>query len=55
MTDKLKEAIEVLKMNRPLIGRIGDEVMEAIDTVVSELGKPNYTSDFQLRRFEKLT
>lgn len=34
-----QEAIEVLKMNRPLIGRIGDEVMEAIDTVVSHYEK----------------
>ena len=42
---KLKEAIEVLKMNRPLIGRIGDEVMEAIDTVVAEVEKPKYMAD----------
>ena len=36
---ELKKAIEMLKMNRPLIGRIGDEVMEAIDTVVSHYEK----------------
>lgn len=45
MTDKLKEAIEVLKMNRPLIGRIGDEVMEAIDTVVAEIERPLPTDE----------
>lgn len=37
MNMELKQAIEVLKMNRPLIGRIGDEAMEAIDTVVAEI------------------
>ena len=42
---ELKKAIEVLKMNRPLIGRIGDEVMEAIDTVVAEVEKPKYMAD----------
>ncbi|HQK37949.1 MAG TPA: hypothetical protein PLC81_09940 [Bacteroidales bacterium] len=39
----IEEAIEVLKMNRPLIGRIGDEVMEAIDTVIAEVEKPPIT------------
>ncbi len=40
-----QEAIEVLKMNRPLIGRIGDEVMEAIDTVVAEIERPLPTDE----------
>lgn len=40
----IEEAIEVLKMNRPLIGRIGDEVMEAIDTVIADVEKPLYSA-----------
>lgn len=45
MTTELKKAIEVLKMNRPLIGRIGDGVMEAIDTVVEHCEQKTYTAE----------
>ena len=40
---KLNEAIEVLKVNRPILGRISDEMMVAIDTVVAELEKTSPT------------
>lgn len=42
---KIKKAIEVLKRNRPLIGRIGDEEMEAIDTVVRYFESPPAESE----------
>ena len=41
----LKEAIEVLKVNRPILGRISDDMMEAVDTVVAELEKPLPTNE----------
>lgn len=50
MTDKLKEAIEVLKQHKSTTDKfnhtVGNvKVSEAIDTVVSELEKPLHTDE----------
>lgn len=41
---KLTEAIEVIKVNRPILGRISDEMMDAIDTILSSKTTANKTA-----------